>query len=156
MLAGCLHVFVDVGSNVGVQLTHLYEGSHGSKVARAFRRWFGPTAERLSSTCAVLIEPNPHHEAALLRLCQKFEARGARAALLCRAASNYDGNASFYIAPAAPQYHEWGSALLDRTKGATRVEVQTIDLARWLRQTVLARAGAGRGAVVMKLDVNWH
>ena len=67
-LDGCLHVFLDLGSNRGVQIRKLYQPYlfPGAGVLQIFDRYFGPFAERnLSEVCAVGFEPNPRHESLL-------------------------------------------------------------------------------------------
>ena len=68
MLDGCFHVYLDIGSNIGVQIKklcepRLYPGAH---VHRIFNSVFAPIIARENknyplSICAVGFEPNPHH-----------------------------------------------------------------------------------------------
>ena len=67
-LDGCLHVFLDLGSNRGIQIRKLYQPDlfPDAPVLKIFDRYFGPFAERnLSQVCAVGFEPNPRHESLL-------------------------------------------------------------------------------------------
>ena len=62
-LDGCFHVYLDVGSNVGVQVRKLFEPSFypGAPFVNVFDKEFGPVEARRKSVCAVGFEPNPHH-----------------------------------------------------------------------------------------------
>ena len=145
LLNGCHHVYLDVGANVGIQLQHLFSPqlneSKKSKLQPVFNEAFGTSAQdRLDSVCAVLFEPNPHHAARLRQLRDTLNHNGGRVELLSRvAASNDDGEKSFHILPASPQYHEWGSSLIHRSGSADAVPVMAVDFSHWLRQTVLNR-----------------
>ena len=63
-LDGCLHVYLDLGTNTGVQIRKLFEPHKfpAADVLPIFDKYFGPVEERDSSTvCAVGFEPNPEH-----------------------------------------------------------------------------------------------
>ena len=62
-LDGCHHVYLDVGSNVGVQVCKLFQPSYypNAPFLTIFDKEFGPVDERRTSVCAVGFEPNPHH-----------------------------------------------------------------------------------------------
>jgi len=163
-LNGCHHVFLDIGSNVGVQITNVYEGKN-SRMKPTFDRLFGPVADRAELVCSVVMEPNPHH-ADVLRGLKRRYAPARILVLNGTAASNRDGTQPFFILGSHPMYHEWGSSLLDRAGGSSadrgHVDIRTVDLARWTHREVLRRApkphskrrsAALPPAVVMKLDV---
>lgn len=66
---GCQHVYLDLGSNVGIQVRKLFEpelypAAAGDSIA-VFNRFFGSAAERRKSTCAIGMEMNPAHTARL-------------------------------------------------------------------------------------------
>ena len=70
-LDGCEFVYLDMGTNTGVQIRKLFEPDKfpGAAVLPIFERYFGPAAGRnLSAVCAVGWEPNPGHTAYLARL----------------------------------------------------------------------------------------
>ena len=68
-LDGCYHVYMDVGSNIGVQVRKLYEPDLYKKAPfiKLFKEGFGSIQERrkhpgvTDTVCAVGFEPNPHH-----------------------------------------------------------------------------------------------
>ena len=68
-LDGCYHVYLDVGSNIGVQVRKLYEPDlyKDAPFVQLFKEGFGSIQERrkhpevTDTVCAVGFEPNPHH-----------------------------------------------------------------------------------------------
>ena len=63
ILDGCFHVYIDVGSNIGIQVRKLYE-SHlypKAKVKQIFEHFFGSPDRRNETVCAIGFEPNPNH-----------------------------------------------------------------------------------------------
>ena len=75
ILDGCFHVYVDVGSNIGVQVRKLYQPElyPGAEVLPVFDNSFGNIYQRRNLSnklcpsddcnyiCAVGFEPNSHH-----------------------------------------------------------------------------------------------
>ena len=63
-LDGCYHVYLDVGTNVGIQIRKLYEPEKypDAKIHRIFDEHF--KRKNVTSTghiCAIGFEPNPRH-----------------------------------------------------------------------------------------------
>ena len=65
VLRGCSHVYLDVGTNIGVQIRKLFEPEkyEGSPMIDVFARWF--PANVRDRVCVVGFEPNPEHAARL-------------------------------------------------------------------------------------------
>ena len=60
-LDGCLHVFIDLGANRGLQIRKLYEPTHFplSPVLKLFDRFFGkPDNRKLQEICSVRLLQN--------------------------------------------------------------------------------------------------
>merc|ERR1712106_852901 len=80
-LDGCLHVFVDLGSNRGLQIRKLYE-SHLFPLAPIlplYERYFGaPETRNLQELCTVAFEPNPQHTDHLKSLAANYSTCGIR------------------------------------------------------------------------------
>jgi hypothetical protein len=69
-LDGCYHVYLDVGSNVGIQVRKLFEQKlyPNAKILAVFESYFGPADDkgnRQETVCAVGFEPNARHTPAL-------------------------------------------------------------------------------------------
>ena len=80
-LDGCEFVYLDMGTNTGVQIRKLFEPDKfpGAAVLPIFERYFGSAAGRnLSAVCAVGWEPNPAHTAYLARLQAAYRRCGWR------------------------------------------------------------------------------
>jgi len=80
-LDGCLHVYIDLGTNRGVQIRKLYE-PHLFPLAPIhplFNRYFGHAGERIASDiCSVGFEPNPKHEEHLKSMAEAYAACGIK------------------------------------------------------------------------------
>ena len=80
-LDGCEFVYLDMGTNTGVQIRKLFEPAlfPGAAVLPIFDRYFGSAAGRnLSAVCAVGWEPNPVHSARLAGLQAAYRRCGWR------------------------------------------------------------------------------
>ena len=95
---GCTAAYLDVGSNIGVQIRKLFEPHHyrGALATRIFRD-VGFRDEMRCRVCAIGIEPNPHHSARLDQLEQLLQAASAPALVLRGAANVYDGEQNFFM-----------------------------------------------------------
>jgi len=75
-LDGCYHVYIDVGSNRGIQVRKLYEPMKypGSKVHKLFDKYFGlPTERNLSEICTVGFEADPRYRMELRLIRSNYE-----------------------------------------------------------------------------------
>jgi len=75
-LDGCRHVFLDMGTNTGVQIRKLYEPHlfPNASVLPIFDKFFGPIGERdLQSICTVGFEPNVMHNEELVKLEERYQ-----------------------------------------------------------------------------------
>ena len=168
---GCQYVYLDVGTNVGVQIRKLYEPElyPGAKMLSFFDEQFGHDRKRLSSLCTVGFEPNIHHTSKLRALETAYTARGWRVKIFTETAvSTIDGNATFFFDKIAnPQQHEWAASLIPwhesmKTKSGSDTErndvqatVQTMDFSRYLLVNIGRRRinEELKHSVLMKLDV---
>jgi len=159
VLDGCSHVYLDVGSNVGVQIRKLYDGRSvypDAPVHDIFDKYFGKDH---SKVCAIGFEPNPHHTKRLKAIQGCYQALGFRMSFVFAAASSTDGQATFNI-DGVGWANEWSSSLvatdkISKNKGFFKHTVPTIDLAKFINNVVARRkipAGVPP-AVVMKLDI---
>jgi len=78
-LDGCRHVYLDMGTNTGIQIRKLYEPHlfPNASVLPIFDKFFGPQGERdLGSICTVGFEPNIMHNDVLLELEEQYQGCG--------------------------------------------------------------------------------
>ena len=157
---GCQRVYLDVGSNVGIQIRKLFEPElyPEAKVLPIFDSRFGPPEERKRDRglCAVGFEPNPRNEERLLELQAAYRKQGWKVKIFTQTAvSVTDGTADFYADRAPPEFNEPGASLLPWRQSVDKVTVQTVDLARYINQHVGRRRVDPEqpNKVVMKLDI---
>ena len=90
----CTHLYVDAGTNAGVQLRKLYEPDRypRAKVLPFFREAFGQS-ERSSfcHVCSIGFEPSPDKRSRLSQLQRFYRAAGAPMMIFHAAASDTDG-----------------------------------------------------------------
>jgi len=92
-LDGCLHVFIDLGSNRGLQIRKLYE-PHTFPLAPilpVYERYFGiPKDRNLREICSVSFEPNPKHTAKLKNLSEAYATCGIKMIVYVAGAGHKD------------------------------------------------------------------
>ena len=121
ILDGCYHVFIDVGSNIGVQIRKLFEPNKlpNSKLHTIFNANFGTIRERRIAgfqrnrvVCAIGIEPNSHHTQYLKRVEKGYNKCGWKVMFLTETAvSDHAGQTRFFT-DEAYEYMEWGGGIL--------------------------------------------
>ena len=168
---GCLHVFLDVGANIGVQTRKLFEPQayplagtrtpgHSFSWTGAFDSMLGEN--RQQHTCSFAFEANVHHSPRLRSLETCYKARGWRAKIFTEtAAAAINSTLPFYDDPVNIRRQEWAASLLQHGRSwrkQTAHEVAAIDLAWWIRYHILERRIPSSSAptsptVLMKLDV---
>merc|ERR1712088_922203 len=80
-LDGCLHVFLDLGSNRGLQIRKLYEPHLFplAPILPLYQKYFGvPESRNLQELCTVAFEPNPQHTDHLKNLAANYSTCGIR------------------------------------------------------------------------------
>jgi hypothetical protein len=155
-------IYLDVGTNVAVQIRKLYEPDKfpGAKVLPVFDKYFGRDRSRV---CAVGFEPNTAHTEYLKKVNAHFEERSLPAHIFTEVAvSARRGSTTFFTDPAAPKdKHEWGASLAPWNaagKGAP-ITVQLVDLQNFVLDFVVPHVRAGRRKtgkkppIVMKMDI---
>ena len=106
LLDGCYHVYLDVGSNIGMQVRKLFEPEKypDAKVHSIFNKNFGPIEDRRKAyketgrvVCAVGFEPNYRHSQYLKELERRYDSCGWRATFMTQSAvSDHNGTTKFY------------------------------------------------------------
>jgi len=97
-LDDCLHVFIDLGSNRGIQIRKLYE-SHLFPLAPVlplYERYFGKPEDRnLQEICSVSFEPNKKHMKTLKELSEAYSTCGIKMIVYNAGVGDKDTKAAF-------------------------------------------------------------
>ena len=182
----CKHVYLDVGTNVGMQIRKLYQPANFSRasIRPTFRHFFG-RSPLCSGVCAIGMEPNPEHARRLNSLETNMRRAGAGVLYLPVAASD-STHANLTFRRAGSDHHaadcdrdavSFSAAARERVPrssakdkrqeadgaGGGGVRVQSIDLSRLIELIGARLRGGGARAVngrapslVMKLDTEGH
>jgi len=105
-LDGCHHVYLDVGSNIGVQIRKLFEPERypDAPIHSYFNQNFGTVDERKSShsghasfLCAIGFEPNPRHAEYLKQIEKSYNDCGWKVKFMTNSGvSDHNGIGTFY------------------------------------------------------------
>ncbi|XP_059086072.1 uncharacterized protein LOC131882819 [Tigriopus californicus] len=161
ILDGCRYVYLDVGSNVGIQVRKLFEPDlyPDALVHKVFNEAFGNPRD-LSVICSVGFEPNPNHSKKLSQIEKHYAKCGWNARFFKESAvSNREGFTSFFTDD--DQYNlEWGAGLVGGKNKRLVSNVTLIRLAAFIVDVVGTREIPDAvnlkdppPAVVMKVDI---
>lgn len=160
---GCYHVFLDVGSNIGIHARFLLEPSLYPKATIArnfFQSHFGPEEQRDNRDfCIFAFEPNPSHLQRHQEMKRVYETMGWRYYPIHGGVSDQDGNLTFYHIG-----DEYGFTTLKSScrKRCDPEYVPVYRLSSWIKREIHGRklpqlpygTGYSNGPqVVMKMDV---
>ena len=161
---GCYHIFLDIGSNIGVHTRFLFEPDlypNAKTSISLFEKEFGVHRNN-KDFCAFGFEPNPIHEIRHKMLMNEYKKMGWRYHYIQAGASDEDGNITFYRQE-DQAYEEWGFTSNHdvQSNNGLSVNVPTIRLATWLRDEIIDRKIPDRvygkydtgPRIVMKLDI---
>ena len=105
-LDGCHHVYLDVGSNIGVQIRKLFEPERypDAPIHSYFNQNFGTIEKRKSShpgpasfLCAIGFEPNPRHVEYLKQIEKSYNECGWKVKFMTNSGvSDHNGIGTFY------------------------------------------------------------
>ena len=160
ILDGCYHVYLDIGSNIGVQVRKLYEPEKypNASIHSIFNSQLGTIEKRRKAiseqrkvVCAVGFEPNSHHTKYLKEIESSYNKCGWRVTFLTETAvSDHNGITRFYT-DEAYAHLEWGGGILppdvnniavanvtDKTKQKFR-NVKLVRLSEFLKNVVGTR-----------------
>ena len=175
-LDGCYHVYLDVGSNIGIQVRKLFEPEKYPKahVLPVYDKLFGNIKERRYENrdhgkriCAVGFEPNPAHTQYLKDVEEKYNKCGYRIKFMTETAVSYrDGYTTFYSDEAYSML-EWGGSILPpgvnvnskQPNNLKRNNITELRLSNYLKNVVGKRKlpvsidKANPPKIVMKMDI---
>eukprot|EP00977_Amphora_coffeiformis_P007432 scaffold1605_cov158-Amphora_coffeaeformis.AAC.15 len=161
---GCYHVYLDVGANIGIHSRFLYEPEKYPSAGlplKIFNDEFGnPTVRDNRDFCVFEFEPNPNHRAKLQANQDAYRAMGWRYHVHNVAASDRQGNMTFYH-QGDDKYNEWGFSLVKREPNSKEEVVPMIRLSDWIKNELIGRIiptttygnYEGGPKVVMKTDI---
>ena len=160
ILDGCYHVYLDVGSNIGVQVRKLYEPQLflDAPVHKIFAQFFGPFEKRSkiersmkpgdSYVCSVGFEPNSHHTQYLKEIVKNYQkCHGWNVHFFTESGvSNKNGVTKFFSDNSHANF-EWGGGILPpeimqtskKTDGNKYKNVTLIRLSEFVNQVVANR-----------------
>ena len=154
-LDGCRSgIFLDVGSNIGMHARFLFEPQYypHSTFTQIFDEHFGSAGNR-SDVCAVAFEPNPRQQPRFERLAAAYATHGWRVIHSPHGVSDAPGVMAFYHNDGPDNAHEeWQFSSQPLANATSRVDVRTLDLARFLR-LLAQRVPSRPGALVIKMDI---
>ena len=176
ILDGCYHVYLDVGSNIGIQVRKLFEPEKYSaaKALSIYDAVFGSINKRKKENhpngkriCAVGFEPNPGHTKYLKEVEASYNKCGYKVTFLTEtAASQYEGEATFYSDEDFGML-EWGGSILSpdvktnskKPKNMSASKITVVRLSDFLKNDVGKRKFPVKideddpPKVLMKMDI---
>eukprot|EP00093_Oithona_nana_P007532 07532.XXX_213420_215456_1 [CDS] Oithona nana genome sequencing. len=170
-LDGCYHVYLDVGTNVGIQIRKLYQPElyPSAKSHPLFESYFKRSKETLSGICTVGFEPNPSHTKRLQALEVAYNRCGWKVWILRETAvADSEGTSNFFSDNDFGNL-EWGGTIIDPSSkqyghikdGAHNGhKVRLIRLSSYINDKVATRkipnldvGTFGEPKVLMKMDI---
>jgi hypothetical protein len=125
----CEHFYVDMGTNIGIQLRKLYEPQYypGAEVIPYFDSFYGKGVDSFNRTrtnvCSIGFEPNHLHIDRLMMLQSKYRQAGYPMVVFIGVAIFTENKRlTFYQKPDWKQFNEWGSSLLKWSKANDMIE----------------------------------
>jgi hypothetical protein len=160
LLDGCGYVYIDLGTNIGVQIRKLYEPHlyPDAPVLPLFKQIFG---NHTNEVCSVGFEANPLHDNYLKEFESYCLRRNWRVKIFTSTAvSISERNLTFYTEPGNEGNNQWGASL-EIMQGTNRgnITVPSVDIVKWFKTTVLNRKISPDFTlprIMMKSDIEGH
>lgn len=163
---GCQHVYVDAGSNIGVQIRKLFEPElyPRAKALKIFDETFGLPGHRKRAAangrlCAVGFEANPSHRDRILQVQKSYQSCGWKVMFYVPGAvGDTDGEVKIF-SDNATKAEEWGASMYDWGKKNLSKTVPMYDLSKFVQTRVSRRRipssqpGDKPAHVLMKMDI---
>ena len=156
MLDGCYHIYLDVGSNIGIQVRKLFEPERypEGKVLPIFDKVFGNIDHRRKENhangkriCVVGFEPNPRHKRDLKELEASYNTCGYKVKFFTETAvSSFNGKSTLF-SDENWKMLEWSASLLSpdlsiksvKSSNFTVKSINVIRLSDFIKYTVNKR-----------------
>lgn len=148
----CKMVYLDVGSNIGVQVRKLFEPSRypGAPVLPLFDRYFGANRNQTKHLCAIGVEMNPSHTLRLAALETHYREKCGYSVRFFKetAASTHDGTVDFWT-DGYKENEEWGASQVKWGAHLKSRVANALDLVKFILSDIRPFASV----IVMKMDV---
>ena len=153
----CQFVYLDLGSNKGVQIRKLYEPwlYPGAAIIPFFDKLFGhiTKSSRRGNVCSFGFEANPRHMGRLKHIEQSYRRKGLNVTFYNNAVSNRTGEIVTIYSDTNFDI-DWGAGILDTAIdnkiNMTEYKVLTIDIVHFIRSQIVPLKPK---AVFMKIDI---
>lgn len=151
-IQACQHVYVDFGSNIGVQIRKLFEPEkyEHAPILAYFDNVFGPVERRRREVCAFGVEANPVHTEQLRKIEQAYNRRWWRTRFLTGTVVGIRDGVVDFFSDGDTANELWGSSVFDHTHGGRNVTDRELNATRFL--LALPR-GSAESKVVVKFDI---
>lgn len=159
----CEHVYLDMGTNIGVQIRKLYEPEKypGALALPVFDKYFGPGPR--CNVCAIGFEPNPSHTKRLNTLQRRYRDAGAGVVIIRGAVGTQTGVLKFGTSSSEKDRNEdWAGSVVEASNSRFGQKhfrpVLTIDVGRIIKlvDARLRQRSGGKRAnskIVAKSDI---
>ena len=162
-LDGCYHIYLDVGSNVGIQVRKLFEPKlyPNANILSVFESYFGPADDngnREETVCAIGFEPNARHTPALLDVEQAHKACGWRSHFYTETAAAHDYGTIEFFSDNDMTHREWGGSIVAKSGGKATGTAKKMRLADYVIERILTRnipesVSTRKPSILMKMDI---
>eukprot|EP00483_Globobulimina_turgida_P013160 UN13184 len=136
----CDNIYIDLGSNIGVQTRKLFEPNKYSKykspILDYFNKTFGSIDERRTKTCSFGFEANPIHEHRLQTISKCYTKKGWNTQFWTKAVFDSDNHIIPIYSKKNSSFEDWGAGITQRSGHDIVHNVSTIDIAKWIRNIV--------------------
>jgi FkbM family methyltransferase len=152
----CNNIYVDLGSNIGVQIRKLFEPFKypKSKILGKFNEILGSVDARRKNACAFGFEANPKHFKRLIKLQDIYNTLGWKTNFFNKVVWTEDGRTMTIYSDDENRNEDWGSGVLDTAipdkNRMSEFKVPTIDIALWLQSIIKEYRPS---AVMLKMDI---
>lgn len=154
----CDHMYLDLGTNLGVQIRKLYqpEGYPKAPVLPIFDTFFGNNSRSRRNVCAVGFEPNRVHTERLINLQQRYRNSSYPCVIFTDTAiGTEDGTIDFYNDPSISI--QWGASTIKWQNNTVATTSLLVDANRFLHQTILhwkkTSSYTNKTKVIAKMDI---
>lgn len=158
-LDNCQYIYIDMGTNIGVQIRKLYEPHLYPKagVLPLFQEIFGNHSHEV---CSIGFEANPLHANYLKEFESYCLKRRWRVKIYSStAASIVDANLTFFTEPGNEDNNQWGASLENIAYSQKKnITVPSIDIVSWFKSNVIERKYSKDlpTKIMMKTDIEGH